>query len=469
MYKPLFKHCAVAGLLALSFAMQSASARLYDNFNSSSNWTLVANGGTSVISSSVLTLTSPSGKTSYPTATLKSSQALSNSRQSILVRSHTGVTDSTVFFLWAVDESTGNYLELKLDDVNPTTVVAGYWNSGGTSYHYVASAAYNPGHDGLYMAYRETNGTTYWEISTDANNWTEVASLADPVNTSSVTFEVEHKAYAITSVNTESVVDCFNYKATGAGYHSLEDKTNSGGTGWELYTEGFYNNQRVCCNSGCTNCDMQVNNVDSTQHFTDTSIPAPYTNQSGYDFQIVYTDEPTTHWYYNAYRYQELAYVDADSWTYHLYFKYAYPQYITQGLEFPINKYTGSNRLQGAVAWYPLRDGTDNGEWDIWNGSSWQPTGNYQKFQTNFWYEVTYTVGLHDNRVYYNGFSAGTVGSLTTFTWTNSYSAPTSGYSANIVPAMQIDDNTQDTTQANTRKDCYMAEWHIDWTDERLP
>ncbi|HZV35474.1 MAG TPA: hypothetical protein VFB72_12950 [Verrucomicrobiae bacterium] len=459
----------MAGLVALSLAIQPVSARLYDNFNNANNWTLAANGGTSVIGSSVLTLTSPSGKLSNPTATLKSSQALSNSRQSILVRSHTGVANSTVFFLWAIDESTGNYLELKLDDINPTTVVAGYWNSGGTSYHYIGSASYAPGKDGLYMAFREASGTTYWEISTDASSWTEVASLADPVSTASVTFEVEHKAYVDTSVSTESVVDCFNYKATGVGYHSLEDKTTSGGEGWELYTEGFSNGQRVCCNSGCTSCVMTVNGVDSSQHFTDTSIPAPYTNQDGYDFQITSTAEPTTHWYYNAYRYQDLPYVDADTWTYHLYFKYAYPQYITQGLEFPINKYTGSQRLQGAVAWYPLRDGTDNGEWSVWTGTTWHATGNYQKLQTNWWYEVTFTVGLHDGYVYYNGFSAGDVGSLSNFSWSTNYPGTSSSFAANIVPAMQIDDNVQDTTTANTRKDCYMAEWHIDWTDERLP
>jgi len=34
---------------------------------------------------------------------------------------------------------------------------------------------------------------------------------------------------------------------------------------------------------------------------------------------------------------------------------------------------------------------------------------------------------------------------------------------------MQIDDNTHDTTTAGTQKNCYMAEWHIDWMYERLP
>jgi hypothetical protein len=40
---------------------------------------------------------------------------------------------------------------------------------------------------------------------------------------------------------------------------------------------------------------------------------------------------------------------------------------------------------------------------------------------------------------------------------------------ASIVPAVQIDDNAQDTTTEDTRKDCYMAEWEIDWMYERLP
>ncbi len=456
----------VAGLLALATSLQPASARLYDSFNSSANWTLTGGGGTSVIANSQLTLTSPANALSTPSATAISTQQLTGSRQSILVRDHVGVANSTVFFFWAI-ASSGNMLELKLDDVNPTTVVAGYY-SGGT-YHYVGSASYNPGGDGLYLAFYESGGTTHWQISTDASTWTDVASDADPINEGSVTFEMQHKAYNDTSGSTFTIVDCFNYKLHGVGYHSLEDKTYTGSDGWELYTEGFSGGQRVCCNSGCTACVMTVNGVDSTQHFTDTSIPAPYTNQQGYDFQITSTQEPTTHWYYNAYRYQNLAYVDADVWTYHLYFKYSYPQYIVQGLEFPLNKYDGSYRLQGAVAWYPLRDGTDNGEWNVWTGTTWKPTGNYQKLQTNWWYEVTFTVGLHDGQVSYNGFSAGTVGSLSNFAWSATYGGTGDTSAARVVPAMQMDDNVQDTTTANTRKDCYMAEWHIDWMDERLP
>lgn len=460
--------CAVSAL-ALAMLSQTAGARLYDTFANGDNWILYNNSGSAVIETNALVLTSPAGVLSSPTATLNSEQTLTDSRQSILVRAHTGVTDSTVFFYWAVDSVTGNKLELKLDDIGPTTVVAGYWDNGGNDYHYVGSAAYSPGSDGLYMAYRETNGVTYWEISTDASNWTEVASASDPVSTSSIVFQMQHKAYVATSTPTYSTVACFNYKLHGAGYHSLEDKTYTGSDGWELYTEGFYDGELVCSSSDGDPCGMTVNGVDSSQHFTDTSIPAPYTNQMGYDFRIVSTDEPTTHDYYNAYRYQNLPYVDADDWTYHLYFKYTYPQYITQGLEFPLNKYTGTNRLQGAFAWYPLRNGTDNGEWSVWTGSTWQPTGEYQELQTNWWYEITFTVGLHDNHVYYNGFQAGEVNSLTSFTWTNSYSAPGSGTGEAIVPAMQIDDNTQDTTTAGTQKDCYMAEWHIDWTYERLP
>ncbi len=460
--------CSVAGLLALGAMSQSAMARLYDNFNSSVNWTLAGNGGSAVIGSSVLTLTSPANALSDPTATLISGQVLTGSRQSILVRSHTGTANSTVFFLWATDSS-GNRLELKLDDINPTTVVAGYYDGGGATYHFLASAAYNPGADGLYMAFREAGGTNYWEISTNASNWTEVASRLDPINTSSVVFAVEHKAYKNTAAATETVVDCFNYKATGAGYHSLEDKTSSGGTNWALYTEGFLNGNRVCASSTTNPCGMTVNGVDSSQHFTDTSIPAPFTNQTGYDFEITSTEEPTTHYFYNAYRYQYLPYVDADNWTYHIYFKYTYPQFITQGLEFPINKYTSALRLQGAFAWYPVRDGSENGQWNVWTGSTWKPTSQFQVLRTNFWYEITFTVGLHDNSVIYNGFQAGTVGSLTGFNWSATYGGTTPGQTPGIVPAMQMDDNTQDTTVANTRKDCFLAEWHIDWTDERLP
>lgn len=458
--------CIVVWILTFTAVLQTASARLYDNFNTSANWTLSNNGGTAVITSSELTLTSPANTISTPTATLTSDQSLTDSRQSILVRAHTGAANSTVFFLWAID-SAGNKLELKLDDVNPTTVVAGYYNNGGT-YHFVGSAAYNPGSDGLYMAFAETNGVTYWEISTDTLTWTIVASTGDPVNPASVVFQLQHKAYALTSSSTHTIVDCFNYKATGAGYHSLEDKTYTGSDGWELYTEGFFNGQLVCSSSS-TPCGMSVGDVTSGWHFTDTSIPRPYTNQTGFDFRIISTDEPTTHDYYNAYRYQNLAYVNADSWTYHLYFKYTYPQYITQGLEFPLNKYTGANRLQAAFAWYPLRNGTDNGQWSAWTGSTWQPTGLNQAFQSNWWYEITFTVGLHDNQVFYNGFKAGSVGSLTSFTWNQTNAAPANSHSPNIVPAMQMDDNNQDTTTAGTQKDCYMAEWHIDWVDERLP
>ena len=86
-----------------------------------------------------------------------------------------------------------------------------------------------------------------------------------------------------------------------------------------------------------------------------------------------------------------------------------------------------------------------------------------------FWYEVTYTVGLHDGQVFYNGFKAGPANSLTPFAWNNTYAAVSDGTSASIMPAMQMDDNNHDTTTANTLKNCWMAEWHIDWQDERLP
>jgi hypothetical protein len=457
-----------AGCLALALTTQVAPGRLYDNFNSGANWTLSDNGGTAVIASSELTLTSPAGVLSTPTATLNAAQAVTGTRQSILVRSHTGVANATVFFLWATDTATGNRLELKLDDINPTTVVAGYYSGGGGTYNYVGSAAYSPGSDGLYMAFRESGGTTYWEISTDADTWTEVASASDPVSTSSMSFEVQHKAYVATSEATATVVDCFNYKATGAGYSNLESKTYTGSDGWYLYTEGYNAAGTQVCND---NCNMSVNGVDSSQHFTDTTIPTPRSDDTGYDFRIISTDAPTSRTYYNAYRYQQLAFVDADNWTYHLYFKYAYPQYITQGLEFPLNKYTGSYRLQGAVAWYPNRpdNGSHTGVWHIWSGTNWTSIGSSQAFTPGQWYEVTFNVGLHDNYVYYSSFQAGPASSMTTFTWNYSYAARSSTAASYIIPAMQIDDNIDDTTTADTQKDCYMAQWNIGWTDERLP
>jgi hypothetical protein len=456
-------------LLGIAFLTQSASARLYDRFDSSVNWALAANGGTAAIGSSYLTLSSPAGVLSNPTATLNSNQALTGSRQSILARSHSGSVNKTVFFLWATDPATGNKLELKIDDVTSTTVVAGYYSGGGTTYHYVGSVAYSPGSDGLYLAFKESGGTTYWEISTDANTWTDVGTLANPVSTSSMTFQVQHKAYSATSSATTTIVDCFNYKATGAGYRGIEDKTYSGGDGWELYREAFLNGQYACQNGTC-DTHITVNGVDSTQHFTDTTIPQPRANTSGYDFRIVSTDQPTSNWYDNAYRYQNLSFVDADNWTYTMYFKYAYPQYIHQGLEFPLNKYTGSHRIQAAVAWYPNRPdtGSHTGKWSVWGGSTWIPTGLSQTLQPGQWYQVTFTVGLHDDTVYYSGFKAGSVGSLTSFAWNASYAAPANSTPAAIVPAVQMDDNIDDTTVAGTQKDCYVAEWNVTWTDEKL-
>jgi hypothetical protein len=58
---------------------------------------------------------------------------------------------------------------------------------------------------------------------------------------------------------------------------------------------------------------------------------------------------------------------------------------------------------------------------------------------------------------------------MSTWSWNNNYAGTSNGHSQNIVPAMQIDDNVRDTTYANTRKDCYLAEWNLDWTDQRLP
>ena len=319
---------AIAGLIASSTLSQIATARLFDNFDTSANWNLINNGGSAAIGSSVLTLSSPASDVSNPSATTKVNQTLTGSRQFILVRSHTGVSGSTVFFFWATDPVSGNGLEIKLDDSNPasTRIVCGYYSNNGKTYNVLATAAYNPGNDGQYLAYHESGGTTFWEISPDGSNWTQVTSKADPINTGSVTFEVQHKEYNATSVGTSSVVDCFNYRATGTGYHSLQEKTTSGGTNWQLYTEGFHSgvSGRVCCSdsSACTTgCNMIINGVDASQHFTDTSIPAPFVDQQGYLFQITSTLEPTTGDFYNAYRFQKLLFVDADTWTYHLYFK----------------------------------------------------------------------------------------------------------------------------------------------------
>ena len=65
--------------------------------------------------------------------------------------------------------------------------------------------------------------------------------------------------------------------------------------------------------------------------------------------------------------------------------------------------------------------------------------------------------------------TSGPASSLTTFAWNHTYAATSSGTGAKISPAMQIDDNIEDTTVAGTQKDCYMAEWNIDWADEKLP
>jgi hypothetical protein len=458
--------------LGVALIAQTAGARLYDRFDSGANWTLAPDSGTAVIGSSELTLTAPAGVDSSPTATLNSAQTLTGTRQSILVRNHTASLNHSVFFLFAA--SGADKLELKIDDsVSPAYVVAGYWI--GTTYHWVATTTYSPGSDGLYMAYSESGGTTFWQTSTDGKTWATVGSLADPVSTASMTFSVQHKGYSTPPAQTFSVVDCFNYKATGDGYLNIEDKTTSGSGAWSLYREAFFNGNYACQSpgsSGAPSCDghITVNGVDSTQHFTDTTIPLPRANDSGYTFEIVSTDQPSNNWFENAYRYQDLAYVDADNWTYTMYFKYTYPQFITQGLEFPINKYTGSFRVQAAVAWYPLRDGSNNGVWKVWGGASkWVSTGQNQVLTPGQWYEVTYTAGLHDNTVFYTNFKAGPAGSMTTYTWNHSYPATSNGASAKISPAVQMDDNTQDTTTAGTQKHLYLAEWNIGWQDEKLP
>jgi hypothetical protein len=463
-------------LLAMS---QSAFARFYDRFDSpDSNWTLDQNSGTAVIANSALTLTAPASTIANPEAILNSAQTLTGTRQSILVRAHSGVAAKTVFFLWAMDSATGNKLELKINDQTSTTLTAGYYDGGGTNYHYVGTATYATGTNGIYMAFKETSGVTYWEVSTNnAGTWIDIASQFDPVDTSSMAFMVQHKAYATTTSATSTTVDCFNYKANGVGYQDIQDKTYSGSDGWELYTECFTNGSYMCQNGACDN-QIYINDITSPNHFTDSTIPLPRYTDTGYDFQIIsnnmlwWKNVMGLNSYDNAYRYQKLPYVDADNWTYHIYFKYAYPQTIQQGLEFPINKYTGSYRLQGAVAWYPTRpdNGSHNGLWKVYGGTSWITTTNYfQVLDTNQWYEVTFTVGLHDNKVYYNNFQTGPASSLTTWSWNTSYNAPTSGTGSSITPAMQMDDNTSDTTLAGTRKDAYLAEWNIDWQDEKLP
>src|ERR1700752_341604 len=82
--------CA-ASSLALAAALQSASARTYDNFANGNNWTLDNNGGSAVVETNALVLTAPAGVLSNPTAKLNLEQVLTDSRQSILVENHIGV------------------------------------------------------------------------------------------------------------------------------------------------------------------------------------------------------------------------------------------------------------------------------------------------------------------------------------------------------------------------------------------
>jgi len=187
-------------------------------------------------------------------------------------------------------------------------------------------------------------------------------------------------------------------------------------------------------------------------------------------------------WYMNFYRYQNLAFVDADVWTYHMYFKFGYPDKIHQGLEFPINKYVGGQRLQGALAWYPDRpDNLPNtdphpGQWKVWKSAAkWQPTGHSQSLTpapngVGPWYEISFTVGLHDGQIFYSNFQAGPEGNMTTFSLDPTpISQTASAGSDRISAAFQVDNNTADTTSAGTAKDVWIAGWHIDWADEKLP
>ncbi|HXT13939.1 MAG TPA: hypothetical protein VN873_20480 [Candidatus Angelobacter sp.] len=469
-------------LLVMFLVSQTAQARFYDRFDTpDANWDLTANGGTASIANSELTLSAPAGTISNPSAELTAAQTLTGTRQSILVRSHTGEANKTVFFFWAVDTATGNMLELKINDQATTTLTAGYYDNNGGTYHFVGTMTYATGTNGIYLAFKESGGTTYWEVSTNnAESWIDDASMLDPISTSSMMFIVQHKEYAATSSTTGTTVDCFNYRANGAGYHDIQDKNYSGTDGWELYTECFTNGHYMCQRSACDD-QIYINDVTSPNHFTDSTIPLPRYDDTGYHFEIISNNmlwwkhiPGTTNSilsFDNAYRYQKLAFVDADNWTYHIYFKYSYPDTIQQGLEFPINKYTGTHRLQGAVAWYPNRpdQGTHTGKWKVYSGTNWLATGFSQTFDTNVWYEVTFSVGLHDDTVFYTDFQAGPADSMTTWAWNHSYKAPGDGTSASTMPAMQMDDNTSDSTLDGTRKDLYMAEWNIDWQDEKLP
>src|SRR6185312_13838610 len=110
------------------------------------------------------------------------------------------------------------------------------------------------------------SGVTYWQTSTDGQNWTTVGSKSDPVSTTSMSFSVQNKGYSTPPAQSSTIVDCFNYKATGAGYLGIEDKTTSGTGAWSLYREAFLNGNYMCQSPGGTSCDghINVNGVDIT-------------------------------------------------------------------------------------------------------------------------------------------------------------------------------------------------------------
>ncbi|MBV9470654.1 MAG: hypothetical protein JO316_23380 [Abitibacteriaceae bacterium] len=421
----------------------SAAARLYDKFDSSTNWSLVSGSGSATISSGHLTLSLPANTIAQPTATSLSSYALTGSRQSIQVVSHSGVGGKSVFFFNALISAGTNSLEMKLDDqTGGTNIVCGYYLNG--TYHWVGSAAYNPATD-RYLAYREASGTIYYETSPDAQNWTPVTTLSNPFTVAlNVIFQLQHKVYASgAGVATSTVVDNFNYLEGGA-HNNLDDDPL---TAWSLYTEPPGNAISP-----------------SKTHVTDTSIPAGDSNV--FDFQITSSDA-----YTNAYYFQRLPLVANTDFVYTLYWKF-FPtpstSPIAQAYEFPLNKYTGSLREQAALQWLPNKDGNgyrwrvwgaDNGKWRD-NKLSGTPYNFVQNLAANTWHPLTLNGTFKNGRVYYTTF----VSDGTTFTINEDYAATTDGTAANIVPAYQIDNNS-----SGSHQNVYIGNWNVKWLEMQLP
>lgn len=187
------------------------ASKLFDNFNNNVEdavkWpnsydatfaTRAETGGTVVIT--LTTVTPGSNYSGYKSGLYD----LVNSYMQVKIPTMVNTdTDAECFLRASIDSN--NFVEIK----QKGNLIRFSKNVAGVTAD-VASETYNATND-LYWRIRESQGTTYWDVSSDGDTWVNKASQANPINLDAVYLEFGAGTFQSEVLPGTAVFDDFNF------------------------------------------------------------------------------------------------------------------------------------------------------------------------------------------------------------------------------------------------------------------